>query len=147
MLATYTVFIICKACFAIFNYIIGWTELGLNHREVITYFTGQVKQEELFKSISESSKIIGNPTPLVVVEKNDFKLKAYIIGIQNSETEQVFSNIKWENEKEYSPELGIKGVLEKFVSEDYDYALLCKQDFKISRRASTKNGSIIINRT
>ena len=117
----------------IFNYIIGWTELGLNHREVIAYCTPQVKQEELFKSISESSKIIGNPTPLVAVEKNDFKLKAYVIGTQNNETEKVFSNIKWEKEKEYFPDLGIKGVLEKFVDEDYDYALLCKQDFKIEK--------------
>ena len=117
----------------IFNYIVGWTEIGWNHREVINYFNKKVTQEELFKAISDSSKIIGNPTPLNSSEKNNIKVKAYIIGRESEISEQSFQKIKWNKEKEYMLGSNLKSVLEKFVSEGNDYALICKGNLRLEK--------------
>lgn len=117
----------------IFNYIVGWTEIGWNHREVINYFTGKVTQEELFKAISDSSKIIGNPTPTNSSEKNTVKVKAYVIGRESITTEESFKKIKWTKEKEYMLGANLKSVLEKFIAEGNDYALICKGNLRLEK--------------
>lgn len=117
----------------IFNYIVGWTEIGWNHREVINYFSGKVTQEELFKAISDSSKFIGNPTPINSSEKNAIKVKAYVIGRESATTEESFKKIKWTKEKEYMLGANLKSVLEKFIAEGNDYALICKGNLRLEK--------------
>jgi hypothetical protein len=117
----------------IFNYIVGWTEIGWNHREVINYFSGKVTQEELFKAISDSAKFIGNPTPINSSEKNAIKVKAYVIGRESVTTEESFKKIKWTKEKEYMLGANLKSVLEKFIAEGNDYALICKGNLRLEK--------------
>ena len=117
----------------IFNYIVGWTELGWNHREAITYFTGKVSQDELFRSITDSAKVVGNPTPIISAQKNDVKIKAYIIGRESNTTEESFKKMKWEKEKEYMLGANLRLTLQKFIAEEYDYALICKGNLRLEK--------------
>lgn len=117
----------------IFNYIVGWTELGWNHREAITYFTGKVSQDELFRAITDSSKVVGNPMPIISAQKNDVKIKAYIIGRESNTTEESFKKMRWEKEKEYMLGANLNLTLQKFIAEEYDYALICKGNLRLEK--------------
>lgn len=117
----------------IFNYIVGWTEIGWNHEEVINYFNNEVSEEELNRSIDDAIRVVGNTTPINYLEKNDIKIKAYIVGSYSEVTERSFSNMGWDKEKEYMGNASLKLALEKFVREGKDYGLICMGNVRLDK--------------
>lgn len=123
----------CTISDRIFNYLVGWTEIGWNHEEVINYFINEVSREDLDAAVDAAVKVVGITTPINDLEKNDISIKAYIVGSYSEVTEKSFSKMGWDKEKEYMEKSSIKLALERFVEEGKDYGLICVGNVRLDK--------------
>lgn len=106
------------------NYLIGFSELGMNYGEVIEFFKNQLSQQHLGEALKEFSAVAGitltsSPAAKIV----DIPKVAYILDSENSET---FTKFNWKHPKQAISNKSFVDAMKDFVNRDEKYCLVLK---------------------
>jgi len=107
------------------NYLIGFSELGMNYGEVIEFFKGQLSQQHLTEAIRDFTSVSGmaltsSPAAKIV----DIPKIAYILDSENSET---FIKFDWKHQKKSIPTKSFVDAMQDFVNTNENYCLILKE--------------------
>lgn len=107
------------------NYLIGFSELGMNYGEVVEFFKNQLSQQHLGEALKEFTAVAGmaltsSPAAKIV----DIPKVAYILDSENSET---FSKFNWKHPKQAISNRSFVDAMKDFVTRDEKYCLVLKE--------------------
>jgi len=107
----------------IINYLIGWSELGMNYQEVLEFFNKSLNTNQIGEVLKEFTKVLG--TPMSISPAKDYKVSkvAYILDDESSET---YKNFNWEYPKITLQDNSFISAINDFVYRDEDYCLIVK---------------------
>jgi hypothetical protein len=110
------------------NYLIGWSELGMNYQEVLEFFNKSLNTNQLGDILNGFTKALG--TPMSISPAKDYKISkvAYILDDEDSET---YKNFNWEHPKISLQDKSFISAMNDFVSRDEYYCLIIKSGQKI----------------
>ena len=119
----------------IINYLIGWSELGMNYQEALEFFKKSLNTNQLGEILSEFSKALG--TPMSISPAKDYKISkvAYILDDENSET---YKNFNWGYSKISLEDKSFISAMTDFVSREEDYCLIVKSGETIDSKTIEK---------
>ena len=119
----------------IVNYLIGWSELGMNYQEVLEFFKSSLNTTKIGEILNEFSKALG--TPMSISPAKDYKTSkvAYILDDENSET---YKNFNWSYPKISLEDKSFISAMNDFVSRDENYCLIVKSGEKIDSKTIEK---------
>ena len=106
------------------NYLIGFSELGMNYGEVIEFFKTQVNQQELGEALKEFSTFSGFALTQSPAQKQEIKKVAYILDSENSDT---FTKFNWKHPKQALANKSFVDAMKDFVSREESYCLILKE--------------------
>jgi len=107
------------------NYLIGFSELGMNYGEVIEFFKGQLSQQHLTEAIRDFTSVSGmaltaSPAAKIV----DIPKIAYILDSENSDT---FTKFDWKHQKKSIATKSFVDAMHDFVNANENYCLIIKE--------------------
>ena len=119
----------------IINYLIGWSELGMNYQEVLEFFKSSLNTNQIGEILKEFTKALG--TPMSISPAKDYKTSkvAYILDDENSET---YKNFNWSYPKISLEDKSFISAINDFVSRDENYCLIIKSGESIDPKTIEK---------
>lgn len=119
----------------IINYLIGWSELGMNYQEALEFFKKTLNVNQIGDILKEFTKALG--TPMTSSPAKDYRLNkvAYILDDENSE---VYKSFNWPHAKVFLQDKSFISAINNFVSRDEPYCLILKNGEIIDEKTIQK---------
>lgn len=119
----------------IINYLIGWSELGMNYQEALEFFKKTLNVNQIGEILREFTKALG--TPMTSSPAKDYRLNkvAYILDDENSE---VYKSFNWPHAKVFLQDKSFISAINNFVSRDEPYCLILKNGEIIDEKTIQK---------
>lgn len=119
----------------IINYLIGWSELGMNYQEALEFFKKTLNVNQIGDILKEFTKALG--TPMTSSPAKDYRLNkvAYILDDENSE---VYKSFNWSYQKIFLEDKSFISAINNFVSRDEPYCLILKNGETIDEKTIQK---------
>lgn len=115
----------------IVNYLIGWTELGWNHMEVLEFFKSTLQPQQLGEILKEFTDICGLGIVASPSIENPAKKVAYILDSEDSDT---FKNLNVVFPKISIASKSVKDAIDEFSKSEYEYCLIVNQNETIDEK-------------
>ena len=107
------------------NYLVGWSELGMNYHEVLDFFKNTITQNELGESIKEYSQVTGFSVTISPSVNTQVSKVAYILDSENSDC---YKNFNWKHPKKAIDNKSFIDALNDFVNREEKYCVIIKNN-------------------
>ena len=107
------------------NYLIGWSELGMNYGDVINWFKDKINQQEMGECIREFSKHTGFSLSSSPAKELNIPKIFYILDSVNSKT---FTELNTTHPKHVFDNKSFVDAMNDFVNREEKYCIVLKED-------------------
>ena len=118
------------------NYLIGFSELGMNYGEVIEFFKSQLSQQHLGEALKEFTAVAGFALTSSPASKiTDIPKIAYILDSESSDT---FTKFNWKHPKQSISNKSFVDAMNDFVNRPENYCLILKEGEQLDEKIINK---------
>ena len=119
----------------VINYLIGWSEIGLDYSEVINWFKDKISQQEMGDAIKEFSKYIGFSLSISTVKDLQIPKVFCILDSENSET---FKKINTNHPKISYSNKSFVDAMNDFIKREENYCIIIKEGEELTEQELKK---------
>lgn len=117
------------------NYLIGWSELGMNYGEVLEFFKASMTNVQIAETLKDFSASVGFALTSSNAKDKNISKVAYILA---EETSEAFKNFNWKHPKIAVPTKSLFIAMQDFSAREERYCLVVREDEILDEKTLNK---------
>lgn len=117
------------------NYLIGWSELGMNYGEVLEFFKTSITNQQIAEILKDFSAVVGYALTSSTVKEKKIDKVAYILADEESDA---FKNFNWKHLKIAVPTKSLVSAMQDFSGRPESYCLVLREDEALDEKTINK---------